>query len=143
VVAVGALAAAIGYAVLAAADRSVAVLVIGNVPVGLGIGLAIAALTNLVVGSVDHDRTSAFAATTAVSRTAGAALGTQIAAALVISAGVVGQFPADEGFTRAFVLGLIAAVVALGATAAIPAPSSDPLVARSPTVVQSRSDSPA
>jgi MFS family permease len=143
VVAVGALAAAIGYAVLAAADRSVAVLVLGNVPVGLGIGLAIAALTNLVVGSVDHGRTSAFAATTAVSRTAGAALGTQIAAALVISAGVAGQAPADEGFTRAFVLGLIAAVVALGATAAIPAPSSDPLVARPPTVVQSRSDSPA
>jgi MFS family permease len=141
VVAVGALAAAIGYAVLAAADRSVAVVVIGNVPVGLGIGLAIAALTNLVVRSVDHGRTSAFAATTAVSRTVGAALGTQIAAALVISAGVVGQIPADEGFTRAFVLGLIAAVVALGATAAIPAPSSDPLVARSPTVVPSRSDS--
>jgi hypothetical protein len=41
------------------------------------------------------------------------------------------------------VLGLIAAVVALGAAAAIPAPSSDPLVARSPTVVPSRSDSPA
>jgi MFS family permease len=141
VVAVGALAAGVGYAALAAADRSVAVVVIGNVPIGLGIGLAIAALTNLVVRSVDHGRTSAFAATTAVSRTVGAALGTQIAAALVISADVVGQFPADEGFTRAFVLGLIAAVVALGATAAIPAPSSDPLVARSPTVVPSRSDS--
>ena len=98
-VTVGALAAAIGYAVLAAADRSVAVVVIGNVPVGLGIGLAFAALTNLVVHSVDHGRTSAFAATTAVSRSTGAALGTQIAAAIVISAGVVGHFPADEGFT--------------------------------------------
>jgi MFS family permease len=143
VVAIGALAAAIGYAILAAADRFLAVLVIGNVPVGLGIGLAVAALTNLVVHSVDHSRTSAFAATTAVSRTVGAALGTQIAAAIVISAGVVGRFPADEGFTRAFVLGLIAAVVALGATAAIPASSRDPLVARSPTVVRGRSDSPA
>jgi len=56
---------------------------------------------------------------------------------------VVGRFPADEGFTRALVLGLIAAVVALGATAAIPASNSDPLVARSPTVVRGRSDSPA
>jgi MFS family permease len=141
VVAVGALAASVGYAVLAAGDLSVAVVVIGNVPVGLGIGLAIAALTNLVVHSVDHGRTSAFAATTAVSRTVGAALGTQIAAAIVISAGVVGQFPAEEGFTRAFVLGLIAAVVALGATAAIPAPGRDPLVARSTTVVWSQSSS--
>jgi MFS family permease len=131
VVAVGALAAAIGYAILAAGDRSVAVVVIGNVPVGLGIGLAFAALTNLVVHSVDHGRTSAFAATTAVSRSTGAALGTQIAAAIVISAGVLGEFPADEGFTRAFVVGLIAALVALGATAAIPAPSGDPLVAPS------------
>jgi Na+/melibiose symporter-like transporter len=143
VVAVGALAAAIGYAFLAAADRSVAVVVIGNVPVGLGIGLVFAALTNLVVHSVDRGSTSAFAATTAVSRSTGAALGTQIAAAIVISAGAFGQFPADEGFTRAFVLGLIAAVVALGATAAIPASSSDPLVARSPMVVRGRSDSPA
>jgi MFS family permease len=134
VVAVGAFAAAIGYAVLAAADRSVAVVVIGNVPVGLGIGLTIAALTNLVVHSVDRGRTSAFAATTAVSRTIGAALGTQIAAAIVISAGLVGQFPAEQGFTRAFVLGLIAAVVALGATAAIPASSRDPLVARPQTL---------
>jgi MFS family permease len=130
VVGIGALAAAIGYAGLAAADRTTAVLVIGNAPVGLGIGLAVAALTNLVVRSVDHGRTSTFAATTAVSRTVGAALGTQIAASVVISAGVVGRFPADEGFTRALVLGLIAALVGLGATAAIPASSSDPLVER-------------
>jgi MFS family permease len=130
VVGIGALAAAIGYGVLAASDRSVAVLVSGNVPVGLGIGLAVAALTNLVVRSVDQSRTSAFAATTAVSRTAGAALGTQIAAAIVISVGMVGRFPAEQGFTRALVLGLIAAVVGLGAAVAIPASSSDPLVER-------------
>jgi hypothetical protein len=60
----------------------------------------------------------------------GAALGTQIAAALVISAGVVGKFPAEQGFTRAFSLGLLAAVVALVATAAVPAARRDPLVAR-------------
>jgi MFS family permease len=143
VVGVGALSAATGYAVLAAADRSVAVVVIGNVPVGLGIGLVFSALTNLVVHSVDQSRTSAFAATTAVTRSTGAALGTQIAAAIVISAGVVGQFPGEQGFTGAFVLGLIAAVVALGATAVIPAPSGDPLVARFPTVGPSRSDAPA
>jgi hypothetical protein len=44
-----------------------------------------------------------------VSRSTGVALGTQIAAAIVISAGVVGHFPADQGFIRAFVLGLITA----------------------------------
>jgi MFS family permease len=131
----GALSAAMGYALLAFEHGSVAAVVVGNVPVGLGIGLAVASLTNLVVGSVDDTKTSAFAATTAVSRSVGAALGTQIAAAVVISAGVVGGYPAERGFTGAFVLGLIATLVALAATIAVPARSTDPLISREPVEV--------
>jgi hypothetical protein len=94
--------------------------------VGFGIGLAFAALTNLVVRAVDDRRTSVFVATTAVSRSTGAALGAQVAAAIVIAAGVVAAgFPAEHGFTGAFVLGLISSVVALVATTAIPAHRRD------------------
>jgi MFS family permease len=128
----GALSAGTGYALLASNHGSVAAVVLGNVPVGLGIGLAVASLTNLVVHSVDDTNTSAFAATTAVSRSVGAALGAQIAAAIVISAGVVNGYPAERGFTGAFVLGLVATLVALAATVAIPARSTDPLTSRAP-----------
>jgi MFS family permease len=137
----GAVSAATGYALLAFEHGSVAAVVLGNIPVGLGIGLAVASLTNLVVHSVDDTNSSAFASTTAVSRSVGAALGTQIAAAIVISAGVVDGYPAERGFTGAFVLGLVATLVALAATVAVPARSTDPLTSRAP--VEARVQAPA
>ena len=67
-------------------------------------------------------------ATTFVIRAIGAALGIQVAAAIMMAAGVGPPgFPAEHGFTGAFVLGLIAALVALAATSAIPARRGDPL----------------
>jgi MFS family permease len=124
----GGAAAALAYALLAWNHDSVAWLVGSNIPLGLGIGLALAAITNLVVSSVDEGRTAVFAATTAVSRATGAALGAQVAAAIVIAAGVgTSGFPAEEGFTRAFVLGLAGAGVALAATVAMPGRGGDPL----------------
>ena len=117
----GALSAAVAYAWLALDHGSVASIAAANAPLGFGIGLAFAALTNLVVRAVSEERTSVFVATTAVSRSTGAALGIQVAAAIIMGAGVVPPgIPAERGFTGAFVLGLIAAVVALAATAAIP-----------------------
>ena len=127
-VASGAVAAAGAYGVLVLDHGSIAAVVAANTLLGFGIGLAFAALTNLVVRSVGEHRTSVFAATTAVSRSTGAALGAQVAAAIVITAGVVDTgFPAERGFTGAFVLGLIATLVALAATVAIPGPATDPL----------------
>jgi MFS family permease len=127
-VAFGAIAAAAAYAALVLNHGSVAAVVTANTLLGFGIGLAFAALTNLVVRSVGEHHTSVFAATAAVSRSTGAALGAQIAAAIVIAAGVVKSgFPAERGYTATFVLGLIATLVALAATAAIPGPANDPL----------------
>ena len=124
----GAVAAAIAYARLALDHGSVGSVVAANVPLGFGIGLAFAALTNLVVPAVGEQRTGVFAATTAVSCATGAALGVQVAAAAIMGAGVVPPgIPAEGGFTGAFVLGLIAALVALAATSAIPARRGDPL----------------
>jgi MFS family permease len=132
-VACGGAAAAAAYAMLAWNHGSVAWLVGSNVPLGFGIGLAFAAITNLVVSSVDEGRTAVFVSTTAVSRSTGAALGAQVAAAIVLAAGVgAGGFPGEEGFTDAFVLGLVAACVALAATAAMPGRGSDPLRSGSP-----------
>jgi MFS family permease len=130
----GALSAAFGYAVLAFERDEVVALVLANVPVGFGIGVAVSSITNLVVGSVDDTRTAAFAATTAVSRSIGAALGSQVAVAIVVSAGVVAPgLPVDSGFTGGFLVGLVAALMALGATLAIPERHADPLVEVTPS----------
>ena len=127
--AIGAAAAAAAYAVLALDHDSLASVVAANIVLGAGIGLAFAAITNLVIGSVDRRQTSVFAATTAVSRSGGAALGAQVAAAIVVAAGLAESgFPADRGFMGAFALGLVASIVALAATIAIPARTGDPLV---------------
>ena len=127
--AIGAAAAAAAYAVLALDHDSLASVVAANIVLGAGIGLAFAAITNLVIGSVDRRQTSVFAATTAVSRSVGAARGAQVAAAIVVAAGLAESgFPADRGFMGAFALGLVASIVALAATIAIPARTGDPLV---------------
>ena len=124
----GAVMAAVGYAWFALDHGSVGAIAAANVPLGFGIGLTFAALTNLVVHAVNEQRTAVFAATVAVSRATGNALGVQVAAAVIVSAGVVAPgIPAERGFTGAFVLGLIAAFVALMATIAIPHRRRDPL----------------
>ena len=70
-----------------------------------------------------------FVATTLVSPVAGAALGARVPAANVIGGGIAPPgVPAESGFTGAFVLGLAAAIVALGATVAIPSRAADPLL---------------
>lgn len=107
----GAVLAAAAYAGLTVDHGAVAPIVAANVALGLGIGLAVAA----------------------ISRSIGAALGAQIAAAIVIHAGVIDvRFPAEVGFTRAFVLGSVAALGALMATLAIPGRVSDPALPNSP-----------
>jgi MFS family permease len=129
-IACGALAGALGYTVLAVEHESLDVVVLANCVLGLGIGLSFAAITNLVVSSVDEERTSVFAATTAVSRSIGAALGAQVAAAVIVAGGVDSGFPNERGFTHAFVLGALATLVALTATLAIPGRAADPLLER-------------
>ena len=92
-----------------------------------GIGVGFAAAVNLVVHAVDEARTGVFASTVSISRVTGAALGGQIAAAVIIGAGMTQQgLPAENGFTGAFALGLVAALAALLATTTIPRRSVDP-----------------
>ena len=68
-----------------------------------------------------------------MSRVTGAALVAQVAAAIVIGGGIDEPgFPAERGFTGAFVLGLAAALVALGPTVAIPGRAAGPLLGNAP-----------
>ena len=131
-VAAGAACAALAYASLALWHDAVVPIVCAVAVLGLGIGLALAAIVNLVVRAAGVGRTSVTVAVNFVLRSAGAALGIAVASAIVSGAGVGPTgFPAESGLTDAFVLGVVAALVAVAATVAIPRRVADPFVAAS------------
>jgi EmrB/QacA subfamily drug resistance transporter len=121
--ALGAVFAALAYFWLALAHGSKLDIYLGSTLVGLGIGLAYAAMANLIVGAVPRDQTGVATAINSIMRTVGGAIGAQIAAALMTASfvhvhGVA--LPAEGGYTAAFALSGAGAVVALLATLAIP-----------------------
>ncbi len=71
---------------------------------GIGIGLAFAALGNLVVQAVDASQTGAASGMNTVMRTIGGAIGGQIAATLVTDHVGGDGLPAVTGFTDSFVM---------------------------------------
>jgi MFS family permease len=119
--ALGSIAAGVGYFWLAALHGSKLDIYVGSTLLGLGIGLAFAAMANLVVEASPPEQTGVASAINAIMRTIGGAIGAQAAAALVTAHTAAGGFPAESGFTAAFVMSGAGAIVALGVTAAIPA----------------------
>jgi MFS family permease len=100
-------------------------MVISSTLLGVGIGLAFAALGNLIVQAVPASQTGVASGMNTVLRTLGGALGGQIAATFVAGSTVHG-LPALTGFTMTFamsalfLLGCVAAGVLIPATRATP-----------------------
>jgi EmrB/QacA subfamily drug resistance transporter len=117
----GSIAAGGGYFWLAALHASKMDIYVGSTLLGLGIGLAFAAMANLVVEASPPEQTGVASAINAIMRTIGGAIGAQAAAALVTAHTVAGGFPAESGFTAAFAMSGAGAIVALAVTTAIPA----------------------
>jgi EmrB/QacA subfamily drug resistance transporter len=120
--ALGAVFAAAGYFWLAFLHGAKIDIYLGSVLLGIGIGLAFAAMANLVVEAVPPDMTGIASAINAIMRQIGGAIGAQVAAAIVSAHLVLGgRFPAESGYTVAFAMSGVAAVIALLVTFAIPA----------------------
>lgn len=92
------------YVLLAVVHDAMWAIHVANVLVGAGYGFCFAALGNLVVNAVEQRQTGMATGVNTVARTAGAAVGAQLAAALPYTAGFV-----------AFALVAAVAVVAVGA----------------------------
>jgi EmrB/QacA subfamily drug resistance transporter len=119
--ALGAVAAGVSYAWLALAHDARIDIYLASAVLGLGVGLAFAAMANLTVEAVPVEMTGVASAINAIMRQIGGAIGAQVAAAIVSSSFVAGgRYPAESGFTTAFVMSAIASVVALGVCFAIP-----------------------
>jgi MFS family permease len=116
---------------LALFHQTLAEIALGGLLVGIGIGLAFAAMANLIVGAVRQDQTGVATGINTIMRSIGGAVGAQIAAAILAGNRILGgRFPAERAFTIAFAMSAIAAVVALIATSLIPPP---PRRAEAPT----------
>jgi EmrB/QacA subfamily drug resistance transporter len=119
--ALGALSSGLSYAWLAAFHGARIDIYLASVLLGLGVGMALAAMANLVVEAVPPDVTGVATAINAIMRTIGGAVGAQVAAAIVsgsIAAGA--RFPSESGFTGAFTMSALGSLVALLVCFAIP-----------------------
>ncbi|MFC5754041.1 MFS transporter [Actinomadura rugatobispora] len=93
----GAVLTGAGYAYVALAHEAMWQLYVGGVVRGVGIGLAYAAVANLVMAAVAAGETGAVTGVNTLVRTVGASLGTQASAVIVAASGA-----AEGGFTLGF-----------------------------------------
>jgi EmrB/QacA subfamily drug resistance transporter len=104
----------VGFAIYAAGLESKWALYVGSGVLGIGVGLAYAALANLVVAAVDARQVGEATGINTIMRTVGSSLGAQVAASILASQTVPGTaIPAESGYTTTFVM----SAVALGAAA--------------------------
>jgi MFS family permease len=121
--ALGAVLCVIAYVSLALLHGHVWAIALAGAVLGAGIAFAFAAMANLVVAAVDQTQTGVASGINTIVRNVGGAVGGQISASLLASQVLASGFPAESGYTIAFAISGVAAVVALGATALIPRPT--------------------
>ncbi|MGI8749460.1 MAG: MFS transporter [Thermoleophilaceae bacterium] len=118
---VGALIAAVGLSLLAVDHGSQGAILVFNTLLSVGIGMAFAAMPNLIVSAVPLERTGEATGFNAVVRSVGASLGAQVTASMLAGSAVAGtSVPTDSGFTEAFAIGAVVAALAAVATLLIP-----------------------
>lgn len=109
----GGLVTALGLGLLAAFHAEQIEIAAFGLVMSSGIGLAYAAMPNLILEAVDPHQTGEATGFNALVRSVGSSLGSQVSAT-VLAAGAVAGVPRGSGFTDAF---LVSAVVAAGAGA--------------------------
>jgi MFS family permease len=115
----GSLFTALAFGFLAAAHAHPYDMLISSSLLGIGIGLAFAALGNLVVEAVPPAQTGVAGGINTVMRTIGGALGGQLAATFIADH-MRGGFPTITGFTETFVMATAFLVVCAFAALLVP-----------------------
>ena len=116
---VGSAFTAAAFALLAIAHSHPIDMLISAALLGIGIGLAFAALGNLIVQAVPSHQTGVASGMNTVLRTLGGALGGQLAATF-IATNVRHGLPSVTGFTESFVMATAFLVVCVGASLLVP-----------------------
>jgi EmrB/QacA subfamily drug resistance transporter len=116
---VGGVSVVIAFLIPALGHSDVWQIVLSGILTGVGIGLALAAISNAIVESVPASQTGEAISANTVIRTVGSSIGTAVIAAIISSNTTPQGVPTDEAFTIGFwvsagvgVLGVIAALIA-------------------------------
>ena len=117
----GAIVGAASFAMLTFAHAHPWEIYVSSGLLGAGIGLAFAAMGNLVVQAVPPEQTGVATAVNTLMRSVGGAVGSQIAATLVAARMLANGFPAEHGYVLAFLTSLGFLVVCVFASLLVPA----------------------
>jgi MFS family permease len=124
--ALGALISSSSLLAMALDHSTEAAMVAWNLTNSIGIGLAFAAMPNLIFAAVPQSETGEATGFNTLVRSVGASLGSQITAAILTGSVVAGSvFPTDDGYTAAFLVSAGIAIVAAIFAIMIP-PASQP-----------------
>ncbi|SEP25698.1 MFS transporter [Trujillonella endophytica] len=129
---VGALSCSIGFALFARFNDSLWEVSIIGILMGVGFGLAFSAMANLVVAAVPSSQTGVASGMNTNIRTIGGAVGTALLAGVVTADLQPSGYPAESGYTSAFVLAAAGLLLAALAALLVPAVRRDPITHEEP-----------
>jgi EmrB/QacA subfamily drug resistance transporter len=124
----------LAYVVLAFEDASWEIY-LASALLGAGIGLAFAALANLIVQAVRPDQTGVASGMNTIVRTIGGAIGAEVAASILAANTLSSGYPTEHGYTVTFTL--CAVVLSVGLLASLAVPGRRRAVAPAPAVALS------
>jgi EmrB/QacA subfamily drug resistance transporter len=116
----GALLTMVCFVLLAAAHTHSWEIYLASAFLGAGIGLAFAALANLIVEAVPSEQTGVATGMNTIMRTIGGAIGAQVSASIISATLEASGVPTERGFTIAFALSAAALFVSFLAAFAVP-----------------------
>ena len=140
--ATGAFVSAAALAAMGLDHGSQGAMIAWNVILSIGIGLAFAAMPNLIFDAVPQSETGEATGFNTLVRSVGASLGSQISAAILTASVIAGTaLPSDDGYTTAFLVSAGIATVAALVSLAIPrvgdaAPAARPAARPEPALAK-------
>jgi EmrB/QacA subfamily drug resistance transporter len=133
----GALLTMVCFVLLAAAHTQRWEIYLASLFLGAGVGLAFAAMANLIVEAVPPGQTGVATGMNTIMRTIGGAIGAQVAASIIAGATGAAGLPAESGFTIAFAISAGALFVSFLAALAVPRGPRVPVTAGKPAQARS------
>jgi EmrB/QacA subfamily drug resistance transporter len=117
---VGSMFSCLAYVLLAVAHEHAWEIYLVSMLLGIGLGLAFSAMSNLIVQAVPPSQTGVASGMNANIRTIGGAIGAAVMASIVTSTLLKSHLPAQSGYTRGFVFLAIVTLAAVVAAIFIP-----------------------
>ncbi len=120
---IGSVISCIAYVMLALAHSHAWEIYVASALLGVGLGLAFSAMSNLIVQAVPPAQTGVASGMNANIRTIGGAVGAAVMSSIVTSTVLHGGFPAESGYTDGFLFLAAVTLAAVVAAIFIPGPS--------------------